>query len=535
MTKKEKAFWKKTLAGFDPWKNPGKAKFYPLLALWAIAYIEDNLCFTTAEFAGKPFKLQMWQKLLIGHLLGWINPDGTRRFRKLFLYIPRKNGKTELAAALGTIFFIADDEPTAEVYCGALTVSQANIFFKNVKAMIRRNQELAERVKPPKGRTSRTLFDDETESTLKVLAADEETTQGFNPHCAVIDEVHTLKDGSFPGALEEGMGARRQPMLIMITTAADAGDNFCNQELDYAEKVRDGFVSDPSYFPCVFKAGEKDDPASVETWKKANPNLNVSVKQSFLEQQFKKMSKTPTGLARFKKYFLNLPTLKNESWVDVESWRACRAVFPESDLLGQRCILALDRSAVSDLSVVGAFFPDQQAFLCRFVVPRETADEKEEYNQWAKQGLVQISEFSAIRDEELFEMVDDIFSKKYKVEKFCYDPWRMSTLAKKINDDLKIPVIPIQQSFKELSAITNDLEIAIRNKTLRHFGSPILEWMIQNVRVEKDHKENVKLVKEHPKSPKKIDGIITLVMAYKGAKTEPEEVSVYESRGLRTL
>ena len=100
---------------------------------------------------------------------------------------------------------------------------------------------------------------------------------------------------------------------------------------------------------------------------------------------------------------------------------------------------------------------------------------------------------------------------------------------------MKIPVVPIQQSFKELSAITSDLEIAIRNKTLRHFGSPILEWMIQNVRVEKDHKENVKLVKEHPKSPKKIDGIITLVMAYKGAKTELEETSVYESRGLRTL
>lgn len=535
MTKKQKAFWKKNLAGFNPWKNPGKAKFYPHLAIWAISYIETNLCFTTGEFAGKPFKLEMWQKLLIGHLFGWLNPDGTRRFRKIFLYIPRKNGKTELAAALGTIFFIADDEPTAEVYCGALTVSQANIFFKNVKAMIRRNPELAERVKPPKGRTSRTLFDDETESTLKVLAADEETTQGFNPHCAVIDEVHTLKDGSFPGALEEGMGSRRQPMVIMITTAADAGDNFCNQELDYAQKIRDGLVSDPSYFPCIFKADEKDDISSPDTWAKANPNLNVSIKQSFLEQQYKKMSKTITGLARFKKYYLNLPTLKNESWVEVETWKNCKATFPESDLLGQRCILACDRSQVSDLSVVGAFFPDLQAYTCRFIVPRSTSDEKEEYNQWAKQGLVQISEFSAIRDEELFEMVDEIFSKNYKVEKFCYDPWRMERLSKDINEKLKIPIQPIPQSFKELSAVTNDLEIAIRNGTLRHFSNPILEWMIQNVRLEKDHKENVKLVKEHKNSPKKIDGIITLVMAYKGAKTEESEEKPFSYSGVTFL
>lgn len=527
-------FWKLPLAGFDFWRDTGNSKFYPHIAEWACNYIEENLSFTTGEFAGKPFILEPWQRQLIGHLFGWINPDGTRRFRKLFLYIPRKNGKTELAAALGTMFFIADDEPTAEVYCGALTVKQANIFFKNVKSMIRRNPLLADRVKPPKGRTARALFDDITESSLHVLAADEDSTQGFNPHCAVIDEVHTLKDGSFPGALEEGMGSRRQPMLIMITTAADAGDNFCNSELDYAEKVRDNLTSDPSYMPIVFKAGEKDDPGKLETWKKANPNLDVSIKISFLERQYRKMSKTATGLARFKKYFLNLPTLKNSAWINIETWKECKAPFAEDQLLGQRCIISVDRSSVNDLSAVGMFFPDLQAYTCKFIVPRETAEENIAYDQWAKTGLINISEFSAIRDEELLELVDDIFL-KYKIEKMTFDPWRMQRLADQIKEKHKIEVQPVAQSFKELSSVINDLEIAIRNKTLRHFSNPILEWMMLNVRVEKDHKENVKLVKENKDSPKKIDGVVAMVMAYKGAQAPAAPVSVYESQGLRTV
>lgn len=530
--KLDRRFWKKPLAGFDFWRDAGKCLFYPDLAQWAVDFFERELVLTTGEFAGKPFLLQGWQKQLVGHLFGWLRPDGTRRFRKLFLYIPRKNGKTELAAGLGIIFFVADNEPAAEIYCGALTIPQANIFFGKVKKMIKHNPYLADRIKPPRGRTNRVLHDDPSDSMLMVLAADEDAAQGFNAHCGVIDELHTLKDGGFPGALSESMGTRKQPMLIEITTAADAGESFCNSELEYAESVRDGRIKDAELMPIVFRATDHDDPGSPATWRRCNPSVGVTIPESYLASQYRRLSQTATGLARFKKYYLNQQTTKAGSWIPVEFWRMNRVDFNVSDLNGRRCFLAVDRSSVSDISAVGVFFPDENIYLCRFIVPRETADGDAAYLQWSEDGRITISEDRSITDDELFEIIE-VLAETYRVEALGYDAWRMSQLAAWIarprnerlilegryhDSGLGIECIPVRQDFRSLSEVINRTEIEIRNGELRHFGCPVLEWMFGNCRVAKDHKENIKLVKENPNSAKKIDGIITLIMAKKVAE-----------------
>lgn len=547
ISKKAREFWHSPLAGFDFWRDAGTAKFYPRLADWAINFFELELTLTNGEWRGLPFLLQPWQKQLVGHLFGWLRPDGTRRFRKLFLYVPRKNGKTELAAGLGLIFFVADNEPGAEVYNGALTITQAKILRNKIRTMIRSNPYLSERLSVPKGQHNTTISDPDTESILQVLAANEESTQGFNAHCAIVDELHTLPDGGFPGALAESMGTRRQPMMIEITTAADAGDNYCNQELDYAEQVRDGRVSDPELMPIIFRATDKDDPSDPAVWRKCNPSIGTTIKESFYHQQYKRMSKTAIGLARFKKYFLNLPTLQNKAWIDVEFWNACKADFPLSEMENKRCYMAIDRSNVSDISAIGLFFPDEMAYHCEFIVPRETAENNIAYSQWAKSGLIRISEFSAIRDDELFELAADL-KQRYNVVGMLYDPWRMASLAEWISkrpmrpgyDDgkdphgfgLGIPSVPVAQSYKELTGIVSAVEIAVKNKTLRHFGNPVLQWMIQNARTESDSKENVKIVKESKGSPKKIDGVITLLMSYKPVIVKDLfQVSVYETLG----
>jgi len=525
---KKNDFWKKPLAGFDFWKDTGGAKFYPALANWAIDFFSLELCLTTAEWSGRPFDLQDWQKQLVGHLFGWIKEDGTRRFRKLFLYIPRKNGKTELAAGLGVIFFVADGEPSGEVYCGALTIPQANIFFKKVKKMVKSNSYLSERIKPPRGRTNRILYDEQTESQLMVLAADGDAAQGFNTHCAVVDELHTLKNGEFVGALQESMGARRQPMTIEITTAADAGDNFCNNELDYAIKVRDGIISDPSVMPILFMADVNDDPGDPNTWRKCNPSVGVTVPLSYYQSQYNQLSKTASGLIRFKKYFLNLQTSKVENWIDLQYWENCKTNMTLDQLKGKECYLTVDRSSVNDISSFGMFFPEFNAYHALFIVPKETAEENMAYLQWSKYGYIETSEFRAIDDDEIFEMIERIMA-DYDVIAMGYDPWRMTKTAQNVaktkeDGGLGLKCVAIAQSYKELTEPINNVEILIRNGELKHFDNPVLKWMFTNCRVEKDHKENVKIVKDNPKSPRKIDGIITLIMSYKLSKIEDNEI-----------
>ncbi|MBS1372070.1 MAG: terminase large subunit [Lentisphaeria bacterium] len=531
------SFWKRSLAGFDFWADTGESQFFPALAEWAVDFFPRELTFTTGRWAGQPFELQEWQQQLVGHLFGWLRPDGTRRFRRALVYVPRKNGKTELAAGIALILFCADDEPTAEVYCGASTVNQGNILYRKAKKMVRNNPRLNARIKPPKGRTNRTLFDEETDSILQVLPADEESAQGFNAHAGVVDELHTQRDGGFSGALAESMGARRQPLLLEITTAADPGENYCNSELDYAVQVLQRKISDPSFLPVIFRAEESDDPGDPVTWRKANPSIGVTEPESFYRDNFRKMSRTASGLARFKKYFLNCQTPLNAAWIEPAFWDACRADFPLESLEGQSCCMAVDRSSVSDISAVGMLFPERCAFHCEFIVPRATAEENIIYEQWAKQGLIRISESAAITDEELFDLIAEQHG-RFRVESMSYDPWRMAALAQWLSrlpdpdaeaagrftdSGLGLKCIPVGQNFREMSEPTNKLEILIRTGKFRHFGNPVLGWMFRNVRVAKDHKENIKLVKETPNSPKKIDGIITAVMASKTAFAVTEE------------
>lgn len=522
-----KAFWKKPLADFDFWKDPGDAQFYPDIAEWACAFFPANLTLTTAEWAGRPFQLGDWQQQLVGHLFGWIRPDGTRRFRKLFLYVPRKNGKTELASGLGIVFFVADDEPGAEVYCGALTIPQANIFFQKTKKMVKASPALASRLNPPRGRTNRTLFDEQTGSQLMVLASDGDAAQGFNCSCAVIDEVHTLPDGSFSGALQESMGSRRQPMTIMITTAADAGDSFCNSELDYCEKVLDGTIKDPSLMPILFRAKPEDNPGDPRTWEKCNPSLGITVKKEYIAEQWNRMRHTASGIARFKRYYLNCQTIKVSSWLSAEYFDKTACKLPDEVNLAEiPCIAAVDRAIVYDITAVTLYWPELRYFKSVFIVPRATAEDNMGYDQWAKLGLIRLSEFDAISDDEVFELLADL-KREYLIEKVAYDPWRMSDVAKKAGasepDGLGLEMVAVRQSFMELSAPTNELEIMFRNGTIRHDGDPVLRWMFGNCRVDRDHKDNIKLVKENKNSPKKIDGIICLVMCIRTAGLEPEK------------
>lgn len=520
-----KAFWKKPLAGFDFWRDPGDAKFYPDVAEWACSFFAENLTLTTAEWTGFPFILQPWQQQLVGHLFGWLRPDGTRRFRKLFLYVPRKNGKTELAAGLGTIFLVADDEPSAEVYCGALTIPQANIFFQKTKKMVKASRTLADRLNPPRGRTNRTLFDEATGSLLMVLASDGDAAQGFNCSCAVIDEVHTLPDGSFPGALQESMGSRRQPMMILITTAADAGDGYCNAELDYCERVLAGTIKDQTLMPILFRAQPGDDPGSPATWRKCNPSLGVTVKEHFYIEQWNKMQHTASGIARFKRYFLNCQTAKVTSWLNDEYFVKTTTAESPPDLADLPCIVAVDRALVSDITALVCYWPEVRYFEAHFIVPRATVDDNMGYDQWAKSGLIRVSEFDAISDDEVFDLIAEM-KQKYNVVKCGYDPWRMTGVSRRVSapepDGLSIEAVVVKQSFMELSAPINELEIMFRNGTIRHGGNPIVRWMFGNCRVERDHKDNIKLVKETKNSSKKIDAIICLVMCVRIAGVQPE-------------
>jgi phage terminase large subunit-like protein len=366
------------IPGYDPWATalPGQ-RFDVNLARRAIAFFHDMLVFVEGERAGEPFDLEPWQAAIVGNLFGWIDATtGHRRYREGFVFVARKNGKSSWAAGISLYLLLCDGEPGAQVYSAAADQQQSALIFRHAMQMIAHQQRLLARTRIY--RAFKSIEVPETGSIFRALTADAQTKHGLSVHGAVIDELHAHPTRDLVDVLQTATGARRQPLTVHITTSDYERVSICNEKYEYAKKVRERTIEDPSFLPVVYEAQPTDDWADPAVWRKANPNLGVSVKQDYLERECARAKESPAYLNTFLRLHLNIRTNADVAAFDMRQWDACRGEkgFHElaAELEGRECYAGLDLASTEDLTALVLVFPDDGNAVLPFLwCPKEGA------------------------------------------------------------------------------------------------------------------------------------------------------------------
>lgn len=502
-----------------------------------VEFFERFLRHVKGKWAGVRFELQPWQRdNIIRPLFGWKRPDGTRKYRVAYIEIPRKNGKSTIAAGIALYLLFADGEAGAEIYSAAADREQAAIVFETAKAMVEASPALKKRAKIYK----RSIVVPKTGSSYKVLSADAPTKHGLNAHGIVFDELHAQPNRELWDVLTTSTGAREQPLVVAITTAGYDRNSICWEQHEYARKVLGGVIDDPSFFAYIAAADEQDDWRDPKTWAKANPGLGVTVKREYLEQECKRAIEVPAYQNTFRRLHLNQWTQQEERWLDLAAWDATAGLVVPEKLQGRVCYGGLDLASTTDIAALVLLFPiDDGTYevVPYFWIPEENMRERENrdrvpYSSWARQGFIIPTPGNVIDYQAIRQKINDL-GKVYNIKEIGHDPWNATQLALELAGD-GFTMVPIRQGFASMSPPTKELLNLVLAKKLRHGGHPILRWMADSMVVKQDPAGNVKPDKS--KSTARIDGMVALIMAIdRATRHQNEQKSVYEERGIVVL
>ena len=489
-------------------------------AMRAINFIE-RLKHTKGEWAGQRFRLEPWQQFVLWNIFGWRNADGTRRFRYAYIEIARKNGKTALSAGIGLYMLFADGEARPEVYSAATVKDQAKICFADAVAIVKAT-DLKNYLTPYRN----SIVYELKGGTMKPLSSDYGTHDGLNPSCGIIDEFHAHKDSGMFDVIKSAFGARRQPLLFIITTAGFNKSGACYAYRDNVIKVLRGVNEDDSLFGIIYTLDSKEEWDDPKMWIKSNPNLGVSLSADYLADQVKDAK--------------NRPEAAEKTWILDDVWMQCMGTTDPADLKGCACWGGLDLSNVSDVTAYILLFHENDRFqlLPHFWIPEEKMLEKIRkeninYDKWVAEGYVtatpgNVIDYDFVKADILHIVAD------YDLRTSAYDRWNSSqTIIDLQNEGMMFN--PFGQGYGSMSAPTKEFEKAVLTGKVEHFGNPVLRWMLASTVIKTDPAGNIKPDKE--KSVQKIDGIVASIMAlgeWMTAQAE-DDTNPYEQRGLLTL
>ena len=504
-------------------------------AIRAVSFIEKFCTHTKGELAGKPFLLEDWQKEIVGNIFGWKNKDtNLRKYRTVFIEVPRKNGKTTLCAAISLYMLFADSERGSEVYAAAGDRNQAGIVFEIAKGMILNNPELTNRSKVFRN----SITHEAKGNFFQAISSDSKTKHGFNSNCVVFDELHTQPNRDLWDTLTTSTGSRRQPLTIAITTAGYDRQSICFEIYKYAKSVESGAISDDTFYPVIYEADETDDITKEETWIKANPNYGVSLRKEYMEQESKKAVNVPSYQNTFKRLMLNIWTESLVKWIGHDEWSACHEEFDYKTLEGAECWGGLDLASTRDISAFVLVFnvEDKIVVLPHLFIPEDNAKKRSDrdgvnYMEWMRDGHV-IGTEGDVADYNFIKAKINELSIKYRIQSIAYDRWNASQLVIDLQND-GANMDPFGQGFVSMSAPTKELEKIILAKQIIHNNNPAMNWMLSNVALQEDSAGNIKVAKN--KSKEKVDGIVALVMAIGEMMTTEDTNSVYENRDIIIL
>ena len=503
-------------------------------AMRAIHFIE-KLKHTKGEWAGQRFRLEPWQQFVLWNIFGWKNADGTRRFRYAYIEIARKNGKTALSAGIGLYMLFADGESRPEVYSAATVKDQAKICFSDAVEIVKAT-DLKNYLTPYRN----SIVYELKGGTMKPLSSDYGTHDGLNPSCGIIDEFHAHKDSGMFDVIKSAFGARRQPLMFVITTAGFNKSGACYAYRENVIKVLRGVNEDDSLFGIIYTLDDKSEWDDPKMWIKANPNLGVSLSADYLADQVKDAKNRPEAVRNVMTKNVDLWVDAERTWILDDAWQKCIGTTAPADLKGCACWGGLDLSNVSDITAYVLLFHENDCFqlLPHFWIPEEKMREKIRkeninYDKWVAEGYVTVTPGNVIDYDfvkaDILRIVAD-----YDLRTSAYDRWNSSqTIIDLQNEGMECN--PFGQGYGSMSAPTKEFEKLVLTGKIEHFGNPVLRWMLASTLVKTDPAGNIKPDKE--KSTQKIDGIVAAIMALGEWMTAQanDERNPYENRGLLTL
>ena len=492
----------------------------------AVAFFAECLTHTTGEWRGKPFVLSPWQAEIVSNIFGWKRKDGTRKYRTVFIAVPRKAGKTTLAAGLALYALFCDGELGAQVINAAADREQAALCFDAAKGMVQAEPMLEGRSEVFK----RSIIVPNTGSAYKVISSEAYSKHGLSCSYIGADELHAWPDRELWDVLNTSTGARRQPLTVVTTTAGFDRHSICYEIWDYAVKVRDGIVTDPAFLPVIFAADVDDDWQNPETWRKAHPGLGVSVQEDYFAAECAKAQAMPSYENTFRRLLLNQWTESDVRWLSMDAWDKCGTDLP--DLEGKTCFAGLDLSTTTDITALVLAFPiDGTVHLLPFFwVPSEgiykrSKKDRVPYPAWEKSDHIEATDGNVIDYEVIRARINEL-AEKYHIKEIAIDRWNATQLATQLAGD-GFNIVAFGQGYASMSAPCKELEKMVLGQQINHGNNPVLRWMASNVSIEQDAAGNIKASKA--KSTERIDGIVAAIMALGRVIANAEDVRLYES------
>lgn len=488
---------------------------------------------------GEMIKLEPWQSFFICSIFGWVDQKTRlRRFRIALLLVPRKNGKSAIAAGIGLYMFTVDGEHGAEVYSGATTEKQAWEVFRPAKLMLERSPDLQEATGAEAG--AKTLYNLDDGSRFEPVIG--KPGDGASPSCAIVDEYHEHQTDELYDTMLTGMGAREQPLMLVITTAGADISGPCYALQQDLERILDGLTDDDEKFGLIYGLDEGDDWTSDAALRKANPNYDVSVSGEFLRTQQAEAIRSARKQNTFKTKHLNIWVTARDPYFNIEGWsRLADPSLKEEDFAGEECFDGLDLAAKKDLAAKVKLFrrvidgKTHYFLFSRFWLPGEQAkgEDRAHYAGWAKDGHLKLTD-GAIIDYEFIRGEIKADASAHQLAAMGYDPKDATYLATKLRDEDGINVIEVAQNTGNLSLPMKTIDSLIEAGLIHHDGNPVMTWCMGNVTAKVDANENVYPRKERAEN--KIDGAVAAIIA-KAVEmaAAPVETSVYETRGILVL
>lgn len=478
--------------------------------------------------AASRLRLEPWQSFIGISLFGWVHKrTGTRRFRKASIYLPRKNGKSTLAAAIGHWMAWKDGESGAEVYSGATTEKQAWEVFGPARLMAVRTPEMIEGL----GITinAQSLIRESDASKFEPVIG--KPGDGASPHCSITDEYHEHATSEQFDTMLTGMGAREQPLALVISTAGDNLAGPCYDDWDTCRKILQRVVEGETHFCLIYTVdtAEPGNEADADDWtseialRKANPNYGVSVSAEFLQQQQRDAISNARKQGTFKTKHLNLWVQARDAYINMQRWAECYAAgLTIETFVGKPCWVGLDLASKIDLaSLVIVFALDDGSFAAfwKHYLPDETVQEPENqhYRGWAQEGRLIVTEGNIIDFGRIFDDIVALHS-QFGFAELIYDPAQATKLVTELQAE-GITCVELRPTVLNYSEPMKLIEAHVKNRTLRHDGDPVATWAMSNVVAKADAKDNVYPRKDRPE--KKIDPFVALCAAMARAAGAP--------------
>ena len=469
---------------------------------------------TKGEFHGEPFKLLPWQEKIIRDVFGTVRDDdpSMRQYNTAYIEIPKKNGKSELGAAIALNMLCNDDEWRAEVYSCASDRQQAAIVFDVAVDMVKQSPALSKRIKIIPS-TKRMVYQP-TGSIYQVLSSEVATKHGLNVSACIFDELHTQPTRALYDVMTQGSGdARKQPLWFLLTTAGTDRNSICWEVHQKALDIIEGRKDDPRFYPVLYGLPDDADWTDERNWYKANPSLDQTISIDKVRDAFRKAQETPADENMFRQLRLNQWVKQSIRWMPMDKWDECGGAVNEYELEGRACYAGLDLSSTSDLTAMVLVFPprdDEEQYIVLPYFWLHTTEGNVVHYGFIEQFITKLGE-------------------RFNIREIAYDRWNATMMVQTLEDD-GFNMVPFGQGFRDMSPPTKELMRIVLERKLNHGGHPVLRWNMDNAFVRTDPAGNLKIDKE--KSTEKVDGAVALVMALDRAMKNQGGESVYDTRGL---